>query len=70
VILGLGVDVLGPRRIVLKGRDRSNAASVCAEAVDSSAEAVDSSPGEMLAKRVTGYVSDVAIFHLLGVDRK
>src|SRR5262245_14644115 len=34
VILGLSVNVLGPRRIVLKGRDRSNAVSVGAEAVD------------------------------------
>src|SRR5262245_35077243 len=34
VIFGLGVDVLGPRRIMLEGRDRPNAASVCAEAVD------------------------------------
>jgi hypothetical protein len=34
VILGLCVDVLGPRGIVLEGRDRSNARSVCAEAVD------------------------------------
>src|SRR5262245_1741131 len=34
MVLGLGVDVLGPRGIVLEGRDRSNARSVRAEAVD------------------------------------
>ena len=34
VVLGLGVDIFGPRRIVLEGWDRSNARSVRAEAVD------------------------------------
>src|SRR4029450_5520566 len=34
MIFGLGVDVLGPRRIVLERWDRSDAVSVCAEAVD------------------------------------
>jgi hypothetical protein len=34
VILGLSIDILGPRRIVLESRDRPNAVSVCAEAVD------------------------------------
>src|SRR5262245_60539211 len=34
VVLGFGVDVLGPRRIVLEGRDRPKAVSVDAEAVD------------------------------------
>ena len=34
VVLGLGVDVLGPRRIVLERWDRSDARSMGAEAVD------------------------------------
>src|SRR5262245_32353811 len=34
MILGLSIDILGPRRIVLQGRDCSNAMRVCAEAVD------------------------------------
>src|SRR5262252_9180428 len=34
VILGLCVDILWPRRIVLEGWNRPNAVSVCAEAVD------------------------------------
>jgi hypothetical protein len=34
VILGLSIDILGPRRIVLKGWDRSNTVSMVAEAVD------------------------------------
>ena len=34
VILGLGIDVLGPRGIVLEGWDRSDARNVCAEAED------------------------------------
>ena len=34
VIFGLSIDIFGPRRIVLEGRDRPNARSMCAEAVD------------------------------------
>src|SRR5262245_60362598 len=34
VVLGLSVDVLGPRRIMLKRWDRPNARSASAEAID------------------------------------
>src|SRR5258705_6836848 len=48
MIFGLGVDVLGPRRIMLKSRDRSNAVSVCAEAVDHGLRVLSDEAGAQL----------------------